>query len=245
MQRTTKDLFFAGPANPLTLKIILFPARFVRQHRRDHENGNYLFDCPNLRARHTIASKSFLNFSYRGTLSLSNISSFTTSTDKISKFCYVFLRSFRPSLSTRTGETSPFFSSLGLRTPPKCTNLRLRPHQHSNTHIKARKQIKALNPLFVTCTPDFSTTGILSCFLSQTRTRQFPRTSNHSVSPHASPSPSLSLTNPTFFILRPTPQRMEHHSHSPGVMELNVEQLEHLHDVALSGRSYGEWHFSQ
>ena len=30
-----------------------------------------------------------------------------------------------------------------------------------------------------------------------------------------------------------------HHSHSPGVMELNVEQLAHLQLVALSGRSYG------
>ena len=34
-------------------------------------------------------------------------------------------------------------------------------------------------------------------------------------------------------------QRIEHHSHSPGVMELNVEQLAHRQLVAWSGRSYG------
>ena len=32
---------------------------------------------------------------------------------------------------------------------------------------------------------------------------------------------------------------MVHHSHSPAVIELKVEQFAHLHDVALSGRSYG------
>jgi len=30
-----------------------------------------------------------------------------------------------------------------------------------------------------------------------------------------------------------------HHSHSPGVVELNSMQFWHLHDVALFGRSYG------
>ena len=34
-------------------------------------------------------------------------------------------------------------------------------------------------------------------------------------------------------------QRIEHHSHSPGVMELNVGQLAHRQLVAWSGRSYG------
>jgi hypothetical protein len=32
---------------------------------------------------------------------------------------------------------------------------------------------------------------------------------------------------------------MEHHSHSPGVVELNSMQFWHRQDVALSGRSYG------
>ena len=35
------------------------------------------------------------------------------------------------------------------------------------------------------------------------------------------------------------PHRILHHSHSPGVVELNVWQDAHLHVVAPSGRSYG------
>lgn len=36
-----------------------------------------------------------------------------------------------------------------------------------------------------------------------------------------------------------------HHGHSPGVIELNSEQFAQRHDVHLSGKSYGDWHFEQ
>ena len=74
---------------------------------------------------------------------------------------------------------------------------------------------------------------------------------SHTVSSSPAIAPAQSIhsdidnrTIPTFHApqhgsIRVAIYNIVHHSHSPGVMELNVEQLAHLQLVALSGRSYG------